>query len=239
MTDDKALTKPSITAGSLGLQLKTFDDFQRFAAIAVAAGIVGKKESPQEAIAKAVIAIQYGAEIGLPPLSSLTNVYVINGRPSLSPAMMAARLVEKGYQYRIIEHSETICAIAFANARGVDLGVSTFTIDDAKKAGLTDGNNAHSWRKFARNMLFARAIANGARWYCPDVMIGNAYTDEEIVEMEAPSSLPASPTKKDDFKNLKELIAAKASEFDPFDTATPTQIENTIESSSDGKGFEL
>ena len=36
-------------------------------------------------------------------------------------------------------------------------------------------------QKFARNMLFARAISNAARWYCPDLFSGNAvYVPEEL-----------------------------------------------------------
>ena len=34
--------------------------------------------------------------------------------------------------------------------------------------------------KFARNMLYARCLTNGARWYCPDVYAGGIYTPEEM-----------------------------------------------------------
>jgi hypothetical protein len=55
------------------------------------------------------------------------------------------------------------------------LGVSTFTIDDAKKA------QTKNLEKFPRNMLFARAISNGARWYCPDIFGGSpVYTPDEM-----------------------------------------------------------
>jgi hypothetical protein len=34
--------------------------------------------------------------------------------------------------------------------------------------------------KFARNMLFARCISNGIKWFCPDVFSGSVYTPEEL-----------------------------------------------------------
>jgi hypothetical protein len=40
---------------------------------------------------------------------------------------------------------------------------------DAKEAGLTGGNN-DMYKKYSRNMLFARALTNGMRWYTPDLL---------------------------------------------------------------------
>lgn len=180
----------SITVGDMGLQLRSFDDFQRFATIAVAAGIVGKSESQASAIAKAVIAIQYGAEMGIPPLAALSNVYVINGRPSMAPAMMAAKLTERGYRYFVIQHDENACAIKYVSPKGEVLGTSVFTMKDAKTAGLSSGPNSHNWQKYPRNMLFARCMANGVRWYCSEVFLGRVYTHEEAFEAEFEETMP-------------------------------------------------
>jgi len=54
------------------------------------------------------------------------------------------------------------------------IGNSTFTIEDAKKA-LTKNID-----KFPKNMLFARAISNGVKWYCPDIFSGPVYVPEEM-----------------------------------------------------------
>jgi hypothetical protein len=61
--------------------------------------------------------------------------------------------------------------------RGQTIGVSSFTMEDAKRAGLSGGDN---WKKYPRNMLFARAMSNGAKWYCPDVFGGPVYTPDEL-----------------------------------------------------------
>ena len=51
-------------------------------------------------------------------------------------------------------------------------------MDDAKAAGLTSKDN---WKKYPRNMLFARAISNGQKWYAPDVYNGvTVYTPDEM-----------------------------------------------------------
>ena len=49
---------------------------------------------------------------------------------------------------------------------------------DASAAGLTNKDN---WKKYPRNMLFARAISNGQKWYAPDVYNGvTVYTPDEM-----------------------------------------------------------
>ena len=57
---------------------------------------------------------------------------------------------------------------------GKEIGRSRFDKADATKAGTQNVD------KFARNMLFARAISNGVKWYCPDVFSTAVYTPEEL-----------------------------------------------------------
>ena len=105
----------------------------------------------------------------------MNGVYIIQGRPSFGANMMAAAVKASGrYNYRVVEMSDEVCEIAFIE-NGQECGRSKFTIADAKKAGTKNLD------KFPRNMLFARAMSNGVRWYCPDVMNGSAiYTPEEL-----------------------------------------------------------
>jgi hypothetical protein len=57
--------------------------------------------------------------------------------------------------------------------------VSSFTIEEAKRAKLTDKDN---WKNFASDMLFARALTRGQRRYAPDVAIGSVYAEGEIAD---------------------------------------------------------
>ena len=115
--------------------------------------------------AELALRIQYGVELGMGPAAALT-----------APAV-AGRIKASGrYNYRVTEHTDETCRIVFYEG-GTEIGDSTFTMGDAQKAGLL--SNA-TWRKYPRNMLFARALTNGARWHCPDVFGGAIYTPDEL-----------------------------------------------------------
>jgi hypothetical protein len=106
-------------------------------------------------------------------------VNIIQGKPTFSANLMAAAVKRSGkYNYRVTTNTEKVCSIDFYeawNGKWEKSGTSTFTIEDAKKAGTKNLD------KYARNMLFARAMSNGVRWFCPDVMNGApAYTPEEL-----------------------------------------------------------
>ena len=125
--------------------------------------------------AQAVVKILAGQELGVGPFTSMTGVYIIQGRPALSANIMAAAVKRSGrYNFRVVELTDTRCEIAFFE-NGQECGRSTFTADEARKAGTKNMD------KYPRNMLYARAISNGVRWFCPDVLGGSpVYTPEEL-----------------------------------------------------------
>lgn len=125
--------------------------------------------------AQAIVKILAGQEMGFGPFASMTGVHIIQGRPAVGANLMAAAVKGSGrYDYRVKVMTDAVCEIAFFQA-GQEIGVSRFTKEDAQKAGTKNMD------KFARNMLFARAMSNGVRWYCPDVFNGSAvYTPEEL-----------------------------------------------------------
>jgi hypothetical protein len=128
--------------------------------------------------AQAVVKVLAGREIGFGPIASMTGIHVIQGRVSLSANLMAAAVKRSGrYDYRVLTMSPDKCAIEFRERtpNGWDvIGTSEFTAADAKAAGT------QNMAKFARNMLFARAMSNGARWFCPDIFGGPVYTPDEL-----------------------------------------------------------
>jgi len=127
--------------------------------------------------AQAIVKIQAGQEIGIPPFAAMTGIHIIQGKPTIGAGLIASRVKGSGkYDYKVIEASEKVCSIDFYQG-ATKIGNSTFTIDDAKKA-LTKNID-----KFPKNMLFARAISNGVKWYCPDVFSGPVYVPEEMAEI--------------------------------------------------------
>lgn len=124
--------------------------------------------------AQAIVKVMAGRELGLSPIASMTGINIIQGRVTPSANIMAAVIKRSGkYNYRLVEHTAAACEIAFFEG-GQEVGRSRFTAEDAKKA-LTKNMD-----KFPRNMLFARAMSNGAKWYCPDCFGGPVYTPEEL-----------------------------------------------------------
>ena len=128
--------------------------------------------------AQAVVKVLAGREIGFGPIASMTGIHVISGRVSISANLMAAAIKRSGrYDYRVREMTPQRCEIEFRERYGDKweiIGSSEFTAQDARLAGTKNMD------KYARNMLFARAMSNGARWYCPDIFGGPVYTPEEL-----------------------------------------------------------
>lgn len=127
--------------------------------------------------AQAVVKILRGQELGIGPVGSLEGVYVVEGKTALGAGLIGSLIKRSGrYDYKILELTDQGCKIAFLE-NGKQIGVTSFTEEDAKRAGLLGKS---SWQKYPRNMYFARALSNGARWYCPDVFAGAVYTPEEL-----------------------------------------------------------
>jgi len=127
---------------------------------------------------QAIVKVLAGQELGVGPITAMTGIHIIQGKPALSANLMAATVKRSGkYNYRVVELTNAICRLAFLERDGnrwVPIGESVFTIGDAQTAGT------QNLRKFPRNMLFARAMSNGAKWYCPDVFGAPIYTPEEL-----------------------------------------------------------
>lgn len=151
--------------------------------------------------AQAAVKIAIGMELGFSPAAAMQGVHIIEGRPALSATLQASVLKATGrYDYRVIEHDDRHCIIAFYRlCRGgayhvvVDgeaitahpdplwefINYSQFDMDDARRANLLKPNS--NWDKWPRNMVFARALTNGIKWYAPDAMGGApVYTPDEL-----------------------------------------------------------
>jgi len=125
-------------------------------------------------MAKAFVKIQAGQEIGIAPFQAMSGIHIIQGKPTIGAGIMASKIKGSGkYDYKVIQQDETACVLEFYQGKE-KLGKSSFTIEDAKRAGT------QNVAKYARNMLFARAISNGLKWYCPDVFSGPVYTPEDF-----------------------------------------------------------
>lgn len=147
-----------------------------------------------KSIAQALVKIEAGQSLGLPPLVAMSEVHVIDGKPTLGAGALASLVKTSGrYDYQVVELTPTRCVLRFID-RGEPIGDSTFDLNNAKDAGLAGRG---PWKQYPRNMLFARAISNGVAWFCPDVVSGRVYTPEEIDATAGPAALPDELEKLD------------------------------------------
>ena len=135
-------------------------------------------------------AILAGREIGVGPMTALAHLHVIEGRPSISSQLMRALVLAAGHRIRVVESTTTRCILA-GQRSGDDEGTTvTYTMDDAKRAGLERRPN---WQKNPRAMLVARATGELCRLVFADVIGGISLTVEEAGEID---DVPATPPRK-------------------------------------------
>ncbi len=115
-------------------------------------------------------------DLGISPLKALNGgFYVVNGKISMSTALMTDRIRKEGHSIQIKEWTSDKCIIVGKRKDNGDTVCFEFTMEDATRAGLV---NSATWKKFPKQMLYNRAMSTLARTLFPDV-VGNAYSEDE------------------------------------------------------------
>lgn len=127
---------------------------------------------------QAMMIILKGRECGVPPIQSMSQIAVIQGKPTQSAELMLAMILSKFPKTRISypERSSKVCSLKVQRP-GCDWSTFTYTIEDAQAAGLLGKD---SWKKYPRAMLHARCVSEMARSLFPDAISGISYTPEEL-----------------------------------------------------------
>lgn len=124
-------------------------------------------------------AILAGHEVGLPPMASLANIDVIEGRPRINAAAQRALILSHGHDLGFEEMSITRCVMWGRRKGAQQITTVAWTMDDAKRAGLAAKQN---WTKHPGDMLVARATGKLARAIFADVIAGIPYNTEELAD---------------------------------------------------------
>jgi hypothetical protein len=190
------------------VQFKTVEEQFRMAKAYLSSGMLPKHYTKPEQI---MTAMQWALELGLKPLSALRQIAVINGTPALFgdlPLSLVMKsgllegieeaLIDKGGQP--IANNDTTTEYFGAICRVKRKGLSTpkmtsFTIDDAKKAGLFD--KAGPWKTYPKRMLQCRARAQALKDLFPDVLMG-----ADIAEYNEFESMSPNPSKAAELNSL-------------------------------------
>jgi hypothetical protein len=131
-----------------------------------------------------LVAVQWGAELGLPPLQALQNIAVINGRPTLwGDAALA--VVQQHPQYEWIsekveekENGQVVATCTIKRA-GHQPHSAEFSLDMAKQAGLLGRQGP--WQQYPKRMLQMRARGFAIRDVFADALRG-LITREEAMD---------------------------------------------------------
>jgi hypothetical protein len=211
--------KGMIAAGNRGLQLNSLDDYFRYANCLIQSGITPRGiKTPQQVI----VALQYGAELGLKPMQAMSTVMVVNGKPALYGDGMLAVAQSSGVLEDIVEtvtgEGGAMVATCKVKRKGRSEVVATFSWADAQRAALTGSD---TYKKYPQRMLKHRARAFALRDAFPDVLCG-VMCDLEAEELTPTfESGAAQPLDK-----LESLLTPKAVDAD--EAAESKLWDNTL-----------
>lgn len=160
------------------MELRTFAELERWADRVSNTDMVPKdyKGKPDNII----VAVQMGAELGLRPMQSLINIMTTNGRPSVwGDALLALCKMHPAYvstEETISGEGDLRTARCVMIRRGEPPIVRTFSVADAKKAGLW--GKSGPWTQYTDRMLQSRARSFAGRDAFPDKLRGLVTTEE-------------------------------------------------------------
>lgn len=193
------------TAGKTGFSLtpQSLDEALRFADMLSKSSMVPKDYQGNPA--NCVIAMQWGMEIGLQPLQAMQNIAVINGLPAIWGDAMLAIVRGSGLLEYIREKpTETGCTCTLKR-KGEEETVRSYTMEDAKRAGLLGKQGP--WQQHPKRMMQMRARAFALRDVFPDVLRG-VHIAEEVRDL--PAEKDITPVQPPDAETAKPASRAEA-----------------------------
>lgn len=140
--------------------------------------------------ANILVAVGYGAPLGLTPMQSLQDISVINGKPTASASFIASHVRMAGHKLRIRKDEKALSVTAtIVRADDPDYPISV-TRDKAwaQQMGLLNKDN---YRKQPLTMLTWRAITAVAREACPEILYGVQYSPDELHDLDTNSDVRA------------------------------------------------
>lgn len=218
----------TITTTARGLQLASIEDMWKFANYVIASKLAPKGIDKPESV---VVILQMGFELGLPPMQSLQNIAVINGRPAVwgdaVPGLVeASGKQEYGYPTKVGEcGKDGKCPDDYGykyttKRKGRDEYSYTFTVADARTAKLWGKTSkdgvASTWVLHPSRMLLNRARTFCLRDVYADVLKGLITIDEaEHI------SVDAEYTVEDDRSSTEKLADIVSPQDESIVPASP------------------
>jgi hypothetical protein len=143
-------------------------------------------------------------ELGIPPMQALNGgIWNIQGKIEISARLMSAMIRRAGHSMVVKQCDNTICIIEGTRVDNGDKFLSQFSMEDAARAGLAGRS---SWKTYAEDMLYARAMSRLARRLFPDI-IGTAYVQGEIQDEKSTRiSFIEEEKKREDREEVEKML---------------------------------
>lgn len=196
-----ATTTAGRVAVNVGVPLKGLDEAYRLSQALAMAGLMPShlRGKPSDVLA----ILLYGQEVGLAPMQAVQGIYVVNGRPTLAAQTWLALLRRAGHRAFVpckrcggspeehvpgraradhayeSSHDERSCKVTIVRGDNGAMHTESFSLDDAKTAGLAAKD---VWKSHPKRMTLARCVSNAARFLCPEVAMGFYAEGEEFDE---------------------------------------------------------
>jgi hypothetical protein len=153
--------------------------------------------------AKIFLVLETGAMLGLPPMAALQGIDVIEGNATLSPRLMTALVRKAGHKLTVVKKGSiaggdfSVTVVGERETPQHATATETWDIDRAARAGLcaktydertkvygvraeSDKGKALPWQLYPEALCLWRAVGWVCRELFADVLMGLAYTPEEM-----------------------------------------------------------
>lgn len=152
----------------------SLEEIVQTAKIIFASGLCPEVQSTDQA----AVLIMRGLPLGMTPVEACQEIRIVRGRMAISAAWIAGKIKGSGkYDFVVTRLDDKGAIIQFYENGKECFPPSDFLESHARAAGVLS-NNLYS--KYPRNMYYARALTNGARWFCSELFGGSVYTPEEL-----------------------------------------------------------
>jgi len=181
-----------------------------------------------------IAAVMYGNELGIGPMVAINELYLVDGKISMSGKLMSDLVHRRGHQLRL-KFTNTVSTVEAWRrdpySHALDLvGTFTFSDADAKKAGLagkaTYQNYPHmmrTWRAITFACLTVFADCLGSVGYIPEELIVVYDNGAEVEPM------PDSLTYIEDVDNADVLDAVIVMEEATADVAAVMEVASIVD----------
>lgn len=192
----------------------------------------------------ALFIILAGRDLGLSPVAALRNIHIIQGKVELSADMQLSLFASRGGRFQWKQVSETEATIELHAPWLLAPHISKWTMEDARRAGLANGDN---WKKYPKAMLRSRAITSGlkdigfdatAGVYAPGEMDGSddevtVTADAEVVSVTTANEETGEAPTDEQITLLAKMLKSSVWTFDERAAYNKTASQATRRQMSD------